>query len=178
MSRASLISPPSSRYAALHRVELSQHGCRAIGPRLWKLTAGEPAGLDTAESAHDVLQPWLRSTSLGGLLEHLSQGSIGDDRPWTLRFEDHGRFDAEPPGRAVRAKLLSRSGGLPRPSRVPPPPPPTRYLKIRSLPHRASASPPLRVTSKGRLRCSLRRHAAPHRRQPRTCAISWRAVLM
>lgn len=97
-----IISPPASRYAALHRIELQQQGCRAIGPRLW--TSLSPAAAhDATTSAHDVLQPFLRSATLGGLLQSLRQGEASssmDDDPWSLRFEDHGKSGESAPGRA------------------------------------------------------------------------------
>ena len=90
-----VVSPPSSRYAALHELELRKHGCASLGSRLWRIPPSASLGplVSSAASADDLLVPLRRATSLGELLRELAEGaSNGDEEaPWTLRYADHAR---------------------------------------------------------------------------------------
>ena len=109
-----VVSPPSSRYAALHELELRKHGCASLGSRLWRIPPSASLGplvssaasaddlslpprratrLGELASADDLLVPLRRATSLGELLRVLAEGaSNGDEEaPWTLRYADHAR---------------------------------------------------------------------------------------
>ena len=95
------ISPASSRYSGLHKLEL--RGCGVpIGPRLWRVHQDD--FLADAASVEDLLRPVLRAPTIGGLLEELSSGryALEEDEatPWTLRYEEHGRPGDKAPARA------------------------------------------------------------------------------
>ena len=90
-----VVTPPSTRYAALHSLELRAARCSALGTRLWRAVVDDDGlqHLLDAESAHDVLQPLVRAHSYEALLATLESQpppTLCPNRPWTLRFEAHG----------------------------------------------------------------------------------------
>lgn len=115
------ISPASARYADLHRLTLRNHGV-PIGSRLWRVrghTGRDDANNDVANavSVDDLLQPLLRASTLGGLLEQLRGDfwhEIDETLPWTLRFEEHGNPNVKAPAR-VHECLCSVARYMPGP---------------------------------------------------------------
>ena len=80
-----VVSPPSSRYAALHELELRKHGCASLGSRLWRIPPSASLGplVSSAASADDLLVPLRRATSLGELLRPASLKGNATPKFWS-----------------------------------------------------------------------------------------------
>ena len=97
-----VISPPSTRHAALHSLELSRVGCAPLGGRLWRLRGDIDFDADAA-SVGLLLLPLRRAPTFELLLRGLCDEELaGGDTPWTLHYSDHGCTRQE----AARAQAL------------------------------------------------------------------------
>ena len=115
-----VITPPSTRYAQLHALELrGLRGAMPLSGRLWKIPSDQLSSMcvDEAESCFDILEPLLRAVSFNALLTQLSHGAQSRPelrRPWTLRFDGHDTPRKEGSGRTT-AQLTAVARYIPGP---------------------------------------------------------------
>ena len=86
-----VISPPSTRYAALHELELSRCGASRLSGRVWKATSAAEDELLQAASCQELAVPLLRAPTYQELLQKLCANGLDTScsRPWRLRYENH-----------------------------------------------------------------------------------------